>query len=78
MNKARVIPAFSNLDVNSEDPLTKDIIKYRNANKTMELMNSYLPLDNSKVVGEGLRRYLNNEINREELINIIETFWAQY
>lgn len=78
VDKARLIPAFDNLDFNSEDPLTKDIIKYRNGNKTMELMNSYLPLDNSKVVGEGLRRYLNNEINREELINIIETFWAQY
>ena len=78
LNKARVIPAFSNLDVNSEDPLTKDIIKYRNANKTMELMNSYLPLDNSKVIGEGFRRYLNNEINREELISIIQTFWSKY
>lgn len=76
LEEAGVIPAFDGIEVNSEDPLTKDIIKYRSEGKTIELMNSYLPLNNADVVGMAFKKYLNNEINRDELISRIQEFWS--
>ena len=72
-----IIPAFKNIKTVPNDPLSKELISYRNNTKTMELMNGYLPSDNSKVIGGALRRYLNNEITREELLAAIEEFWKQ-
>ena len=72
-----IIPAFKNIKTVPNDPLSKELISYRNNTKTMELMNGYLPCDNSKVIGGALRRYLNNEITREELLAAIEEFWKQ-
>ena len=34
--------------------------------------------DNTNIEPDQTNINLNNEINREELINIIETFWAKY
>ncbi|MDD6796523.1 MAG: ABC transporter substrate-binding protein [Clostridiaceae bacterium] len=73
---AGIIPAFKNIEVNSTDPLVKSIISYRDNNKVSELMNSYLPSDNSKVIGGSLKKYLNNEISRDELLSIIDEFWS--
>lgn len=70
-----VIPAFDNIQVPEKDPLVNEIIKYRDNGNTVELMNSYLPSNNSKVLGNALRKYLNNEITREQLIDQIESFW---
>ena len=74
---AGIIPSFDNINIMSEDPLVNEIINYRDNNNTMELMNSYLPSDNSKIIGGALRKYLNNEINREDLIRIISNFWGE-
>lgn len=73
---AGVIPAFNNIKITQNDPLVQEIIKYREDGKTMELMNSYLPSNNSQIVGEALKKYLNNEINRDELTNEIQEFWV--
>ena len=74
---AGVISAFNGMDTVEGDPLVDEIVKYRDNNKTMEFMNSYLPGNASEVVGKGLRSYLNNEINRDELLEIIQNFWIQ-
>ncbi len=71
-----IIPGFNNLDIPNTDPLVNDIIKYRDNNKTIELMNSYLPEDNSKVLGYAMKKYLNNEISRDDLIQQIIDFWT--
>lgn len=74
---AGVIPAFKCMDTVEGDPLVNEIVKYRDNKKTMEFMNSYLPGNASEVVGKGLKSYLNNEINREQLLEIIQNFWIQ-
>ena len=74
---AGVIPAFKGMDTVEGDPLFDEIVKYRDNKKTMEFMNSYLPGNASEVVGKGLKSYLNNEINREQLLEIIQNFWIQ-
>lgn len=74
-NKAGVIPAFGNVKMEQTDPLVNDILKYKENKKTMELMNSYLPGDNSENVGVGLRKYLSGEINRDQLIDLIQQYW---
>lgn len=73
--EAHIIPCFSNIKVNSSDSFISEIIKYRDSGKNMELLNSYLPQDNSKVIGNAVKKYLNNEINREKLIDIIIDYW---
>ena len=51
-------------------------VKFENINgkKTIELVNAYLPNNNQKELGGALRQYLNNEITREKLIQIIKNF----
>ena len=71
-----LIPAFGNIKTTKEDPLVNELVKFRDSGKTVELMNGYLPVDNSQVVGGALRKYLNNEISREELIQNIIDFWS--
>ncbi|WP_294405832.1 ABC transporter substrate-binding protein [uncultured Clostridium sp.] len=71
-----IIPAFSNIANTNDDPLVKDLLKYRNSGHTLELMTSYLKINNSPVIGGALRKYLNNEISREDLINQISDFWS--
>ena len=44
----------------------------------MELINSYFPENNSKILGNELKKYLNNEISRENLIDTIIEFWSNY
>lgn len=71
-----IIPAFNNIKVSDNDPLVKEIIKYRDNNDTIELMNSYLPPNNSNIIGNAMKKYLNNEITREQLIEEIKNFWV--
>ena len=75
---AGIIPYFKNINIDSEDPLTNEIIKYRDNGNSMELSNSYFPDNNSKILGNELKKYLNNEISRENLIDTIIEFWSNY
>ncbi len=70
-----MIPAFSNMEIPKTDPLVNEIVKYREADQTIELVNAYLPKNNQKELCGALRQYLNNEITREQLIRIIKNFW---
>lgn len=70
-----IIPAFSNISIPQTDPLVNEIIRFRDADQTIEMVNSYLPNNNSKELGLSLRKYLNNEITREKLMNDIKNFW---
>lgn len=72
-----IIPAFSNMDIPKTDPLVNEIIKYRDAEQTIELVNAYLPHDNPKELGLSMRKYLNNEITREKLMKDIKNFWKK-
>ncbi len=71
-----IIPAFNNINITQNDPLFNELIKFRDSGKTTELMNSYLPANNSQILGSALKKYLNNEISREDLIQQISDFWS--
>lgn len=71
-----IIPAFNNINITQNDPLVNELIKFRDSGKTTELMNSYLPANNSQILGSALKKYLNNEISREDLIQQISDFWS--
>ena len=73
--ECKIIPAFKNISIPDEDPLVNEILKYRNEDNTIELINGYLPPNNSKYLGGALRKYLNNDISREQLIEEIKNFW---
>lgn len=73
--ECKIIPAFKNISIPDKDPLINEIIKYRNEDNTIELINSYLPPNNSKYLGSALKKYLNNDISREQLIEEIKNFW---
>lgn len=71
-----IIPVFNNINITQNDPLFNELIKFRDSGKTTELMNSYLPANNSQILGSALKKYLNNEISREDLIQQISDFWS--
>lgn len=71
-----IIPAFNNINITQNDPLVNELIKFRDSGKTTELMNIYLPANNSQILGSALKKYLNNEISREDLIQQISDFWS--
>lgn len=71
-----IIPAFDNINITQNDPLVNELIKFRDSGKTTELMSSYLPSNNSQVLGIALKKYLNDEISREDLIQEISNFWS--
>ncbi len=71
-----IIPAFDNINITQDDPLVNELIKFRDNGKTTELMSSYLPANNSQILGGALKKYLNNEISREDLIQQIIDFWS--
>ncbi len=71
-----IIPAFNNINITQNDPLFNELIKFRDSGKTTELMNIYLPANNSQILGSALKKYLNNEISREDLIQQISDFWS--
>ncbi|MBD7912253.1 MULTISPECIES: ABC transporter substrate-binding protein [Clostridium] len=75
VNKSGIISAFANNEIKQADPLANDIMKYKEKEKAMELMNSYLPENNSENVGVALRKYLSSEIDRNQLLNIIQEYW---
>lgn len=44
----------------------------------MQLINCYLPTDNSANVGVALKKYLAGQIDRNTLINTIQTYWQNH
>lgn len=72
---AKVIPAFSNLELKDTNDLIDSVMNYQEKQQTMQMLNAYLPQENSNVIGNALRKYLNNEINRQELNQAIQDFW---
>ncbi|MBE6021708.1 MAG: carbohydrate ABC transporter substrate-binding protein [Cellulosilyticum sp.] len=75
VNKAKVIPGVDNNQMPVTDDLMNSIIEYQKEGKIIELNNADLPDKNAEVIGGYLRKYLNNEIHRLELLESIEKYW---
>lgn len=78
VNKAGVITVFKNNKLKQTDPLAKSIVDYESKGKVMQLINCYLPTDNSANVGVALKKYLAGEIDRNTLIDTIQTYWQNH
>lgn len=75
IDDAKVIPAFSDLTLTDANDLIDSVMAYQEQQQTMQMLNAYLPQENSNVIGNALRKYLNNEINRQELNQVMQDFW---
>ncbi|MCL6586610.1 MAG: ABC transporter substrate-binding protein [Anoxybacillus sp.] len=74
VNKANIIPAFKNITLEPQDPLAKSIKAYMNNNKTLRSMVT-LPPDHWSQVGAFMQQYLDNKIDRKQLLKQIEGYW---
>lgn len=77
VQQANVIPGVDNNEIEVEDDLINAISQYQKAGKTIELNNADIPNKNAEVIGYYLRRYLNNEIDRTTLLELIEEHWVK-
>ncbi len=76
VNKAKVIPAFSNIALEPNDPLAKSILSYAAEGNTMEFITT-LPPDHWSELGASMQKYLVDVVDREGLIKEIETYWKE-
>ena len=53
------------------------IIDYQQEGKVIELNNATLPDKNTEVIGDYLRKYLNDEIDRVTLLTQIVEHWKK-
>lgn len=71
---ANIIPAFSNITIAPNDPLSASLLDYVREGKTMNFILN-LPPDHWAQVGASMQKYLSNFINREAFFKEVETYW---
>lgn len=72
-----IITKFNNIEPVKNDPLINELTNYISNNNTIEFMTSYLPSNNSSIIGGTLVKYVNNEITRNDVIAQIIEFWKE-
>lgn len=73
--KCALVPAYSNIDASSLDPLSKSVKAYADAGALVDNFN-YLPDDHYSVVGAVAQKYLAGEIDRAAFAKEIAGYWA--
>ena len=73
VNKASIIPAFSNIKLEMKDPLSVSLLQYMEAGKFMP--STPVPADYGAKVGGAMQKYLAKAGDRAELIKSIENYW---
>jgi len=74
VNKASLIPAFSNIKLEIADPLGKSIKQYMEAKKVIAPMTT-LPGDHWAQVGGSMQKYLDGKSDRAALATDIQNYW---
>ncbi|MXO80111.1 carbohydrate ABC transporter substrate-binding protein, partial [Paenibacillus sp. OT2-17] len=74
VNKANVIPAFKNIDLEPTDPLSKSIKSYMSSGKTLPFMAT-LPPDHGAITGASIQSYISGKIDKAELLRQIRIYW---
>lgn len=69
-----LVPAFSNIDCSSLDPLSKSVKEYADAGKLVPNYN-YLPDDHITVAGGIMQKYLADEDDRAALVSDLDNYW---
>lgn len=70
------IPAYSNNEKVIKETLAASIFSYSSEGKNFPMYQKY-PSDHFDVLGQPFQRYLDKQIDRTELANQIEQYWAK-
>lgn len=71
---ANIIPAFSNITVAPNDPLSASLLDYIRQGKTMNFVLN-LPPDHWAQVGASMQKYLSDFSGRDTFFKEVETYW---
>lgn len=78
VNEAGLIPGVVANDIEFTNSLSNSIKTYQENNQVIEQMMAYLPHENITEVGNLLRAYLDNQIDRSTFLNGLKNFWMKY
>jgi len=75
VNKANVIPAFKNIELELNNSLAIAINEYNLAGQSIEFAGNFVPGDHWKVLGASMQKYLADKTDRAGLAAEIEEYW---
>nr|WP_302600134.1 ABC transporter substrate-binding protein [uncultured Cellulosilyticum sp.] len=78
VNEAGLIPGVVANNIEFTNSLSNSIKTYQENNQVIEQMMAYLPHENVTQVGNLLRAYLDNKIDRNTFLNELKNFWMKY
>lgn len=71
-----LIPPFQNNPYEPADPLSRDIYEHVQNDKAFSA-SAIVPNDHWSILGAAMQKYLADRCDREELIGLIEDYWAE-
>ena len=71
-----IIPPFKNNPYEPADPLSRDIYEHVQNGETFSA-SAIVPNDHWSILGGAMQKYLADRCDREELIGLIEDYWAE-
>lgn len=74
--KCNIIPPFRNNPYEPTDPLSRDIYEHVQNGETFSA-SAIVPNDHWSIMGGAMQKYLADRCDREELIELIEEYWAE-
>ena len=77
VNKANLVPAFTNIKLEIADPLGRSIVSHTAEGKTIPAIDNYtvMPADHWSVVGASLQKYLAGYADAATLAQEIQDYW---
>ena len=77
MNKANLVPAFTNIKLEIADPLGRSIVSHIADGKTIPAIDNFtvMPADHWSVVGASLQKYLSGYSDAATLAQEVQDYW---
>ena len=77
VNKANLVPAFTNIKLEIADPLGRSIVAHIADGKTIPAIDNYtvMPADHWSVVGASLQKYLSGYSDAATLAQEVQDYW---
>ena len=74
--RCNIIPPFQNNPYEPTDPLSRSIYEHVQDGETFSA-SAIVPNDHWSILGGAMQKYLADRCDREELIELIEAYWAE-
>ena len=74
--RCNIIPPFQNNPYEPTDPLSRSIYEHVQNGETFSA-SAIVPNDHWSILGGAMQKYLADRCDREELIELIEAYWAE-